>query len=681
MVRHPFYFPASTVLLIVSGIMIGSPGAALRPRGAVRETVSDRRCASAGNPGRAASGPPTPTRAASRRTRPTLAHQLAEAGHDVDARVVEPPLPGRALPGRAGGARRRADVAALPAHPPGAVLGPARHLGARRAPAARRRRDHRRARHPGRRARRTWRCCAPPASGARPTVRAAHVLIAHNVLPHESHPGDRQLMQALLRRVDAVLVHSDRAGPPGRRARRRTGRGRRPAAAPARRAAAPRARRHDGPPRLLALGIVRDYKGVDLLARGPARRCPTCALTVAGELWGDSRATGSASWPPTRALARPGEVLPGYVPADRLAELLAAPRRARPDLPQATASQNALLGHAPRPAGAGHRGRHLPGSRCATGSTACSCRPGRRGRAGRRAAPAAEPRQCRPAAAEVRTPGPGRPVGPLPRRASRRWPHPAPVDVPPGRGRRPGRRGRSVRPSRRARVLAPLRRAIRRPRGPVVDPDPLRPARAGSGPPTCSPTAPTPTRRRRLARALGLPRPGEPVAAWAALGALAAIVRVRDDGRRVVGHRRRVRQPLPLVPLGARRRLRAGRARASPGGAGLGRACSTSTPAASTSSPGCTPAAATPTTSTTRSARPPGRCARAACSSLTAADRRRRPGLRRRARPTCAASSPAPTTSGFVLVGDLDGDVTDTHARRPRPRRAGPTSRVRRACG
>jgi SAM-dependent methyltransferase len=37
---------------------------------------------------------------------------------------------------------------------------------------------------------------------------------------------------------------------------------------------------------------------------------------------------------------------------------------------------------------------------------------------------------------------------------------------------------------------------------------------------------------RRLARTLGLPRSLDGVAAWAALGALAAIVRVRDDGRR-----------------------------------------------------------------------------------------------------------------------------------------------------
>ena len=39
MVRHPFYFPASTVLLIVSGIMIGSPGPARRPGRALADGV------------------------------------------------------------------------------------------------------------------------------------------------------------------------------------------------------------------------------------------------------------------------------------------------------------------------------------------------------------------------------------------------------------------------------------------------------------------------------------------------------------------------------------------------------------------------------------------------------------------------------------------------------------------
>jgi SAM-dependent methyltransferase len=37
---------------------------------------------------------------------------------------------------------------------------------------------------------------------------------------------------------------------------------------------------------------------------------------------------------------------------------------------------------------------------------------------------------------------------------------------------------------------------------------------------------------RSLARRLGLPREADPLAAWAALGALAAVLRLRDDGRR-----------------------------------------------------------------------------------------------------------------------------------------------------
>ena len=44
---------------------------------------------------------------------------------------------------------------------------------------------------------------------------------------------------------------------------------------------------YDGPPRLLALGMVREYKGVDLLLRA-LRQVPGVTLTIAGELWGAS---------------------------------------------------------------------------------------------------------------------------------------------------------------------------------------------------------------------------------------------------------------------------------------------------------------------------------------------------------------------------------------------------------
>ena len=84
---------------------------------------------------------------------------------------------------------------------------------------------------------------------------------------------------------------------------------------------------------------------------------------------------------------------------------------------------------------------------------------------------------------------------------------------------------------------------------------------------------------RDCARALGLPRCGRPVAAWAALGALAAIVRVRDDGRRSAVIVDESGSRSPLVAVGARHRLRAGRARADRGARPRSRS-STSTPAA-----------------------------------------------------------------------------------------------------
>ncbi|HSO64336.1 MAG TPA: glycosyltransferase family 4 protein, partial [Ornithinibacter sp.] len=169
------------------------------------------------------------------------------------------------------------------------------------------------------------------------------VVIAHNVLPHEGHPGDRQLMEALLRRVDAVVVHSDEQAslaaalgathvkeldlPPHR-----------PGGDPEPR---PERATDDTDVRLLSLGIVRDYKGVDLLVDA-LRDVPGIRLTVAGELWGDA-GRGVREQAADPRLEGRVEVHGGYVPADRIAGLMARHDAVALTYRSATASQNALL--------------------------------------------------------------------------------------------------------------------------------------------------------------------------------------------------------------------------------------------------------------------------------------------------------------------------------------------------
>ena len=167
------------------------------------------------------------------------------------------------------------------------------------------------------------------------------VVIAHNVLPHEGHPGDRQLMAAFL---SASTPSS--STPTSRRAsrhpRRHPRQGARPPAAPAGRRprTAPRAAPGDTDVRLLSLGIVRDYKGVDLLADA-VRTCP-------GPAHRRRRAVGDAGRRVRELAADPRlegrvEVHGGYVPADRIAGLMAQHDVVALTYRSATASQNALL--------------------------------------------------------------------------------------------------------------------------------------------------------------------------------------------------------------------------------------------------------------------------------------------------------------------------------------------------
>jgi len=185
-------------------------------------------------------------------------------------------------------------------------------------------------------------------SGPRPRV----IVIAHNVVPHETHPGGEWLMTRMLRTVDGVLVHSAEQAELARGLAVTS-----VAVAPlaphlpgglpvpsGRERAMARPARTDAPLRVLALGMVRDYKGYDLLLEA-AREVPGVFVTVAGEQWGEAgeRVRRLAADP---ALAGRVNIRSGYVPGVDVPGLLADHDVLALPYRHATASQNVFLAHA-----------------------------------------------------------------------------------------------------------------------------------------------------------------------------------------------------------------------------------------------------------------------------------------------------------------------------------------------
>ncbi|MGD0604136.1 MAG: glycosyltransferase [Streptosporangiaceae bacterium] len=182
-------------------------------------------------------------------------------------------------------------------------------------------------------------------------------VICHNVLPHERRPGDVTLTRILLARVDTVIVHS--AG------QAKLARELAPAAQvvvapmpphlpcwsggvnPTAPRNPPRPGGPPGPPegvRLLFFGIVRPYKGLDVLLYALARAPASLALTVAGEFWGGTGETEKLI--AELGLADRVRLCPGYVPAAGIPALFAAADVLVLPYREATASQNALLAFA-----------------------------------------------------------------------------------------------------------------------------------------------------------------------------------------------------------------------------------------------------------------------------------------------------------------------------------------------
>jgi glycosyltransferase involved in cell wall biosynthesis len=174
-------------------------------------------------------------------------------------------------------------------------------------------------------------------------------VICHNVLPHERRPGDVPLVRALLNRIGRVITHSAAQAAqakdlaPGATVRTVTMPPHLPATPPQilspERVASPAPQT-----RLLFFGIVRPYKGLDVLLRALAQAPPHVTLTVAGEFWSDM--TEMEYLVSEFGLRDRVTLRPGYVPADQIPALFAAADALVMPYREATASQNALLAFA-----------------------------------------------------------------------------------------------------------------------------------------------------------------------------------------------------------------------------------------------------------------------------------------------------------------------------------------------
>jgi glycosyltransferase involved in cell wall biosynthesis len=171
------------------------------------------------------------------------------------------------------------------------------------------------------------------------------IAVVHNVLPHEHRRFDKPAMRALLNHVDAIVVHSKEEAALAASLSN----------TPLEVAALPLHLPHAGTElavsdaeapvhnRLLFFGMVRHYKGLDLLIRALAKTKPDVCLTVAGEIWDGREELGQLI--SDLGLGSRVTLRDGYVPADEVQSVFATADALVLPYRSGTASQNALIAH------------------------------------------------------------------------------------------------------------------------------------------------------------------------------------------------------------------------------------------------------------------------------------------------------------------------------------------------
>lgn len=181
--------------------------------------------------------------------------------------------------------------------------------------------------------------------------RPARLIVAHNVMPHESTAGAAWLMARLRRAIDGALVHSTEEADAAATHLHgvHVGQHSLPPFGPAL-----VEREHNAtsstdsspdtaqPVRLLALGFVRPYKGLELLLDA-MQGAPHIALSIRGECWDAELQAALEQRASSPSLAGRVSFVPGYIDAHEIATLFATHDLAALPYLEATGSQNVLL--------------------------------------------------------------------------------------------------------------------------------------------------------------------------------------------------------------------------------------------------------------------------------------------------------------------------------------------------
>lgn len=145
-------------------------------------------------------------------------------------------------------------------------------------------------------------------------------VICHNVLPHERSFLDKPLVSHLLNATDLVLVHSEAEADLARSltATRVVVSSMAPFMPAGFRQREPKPGEHR---RLIFFGLIRPYKGLDVLLRALARGPSDVRLRVAGEFWGGTATTEQLCR--ELGISERVELLSGYIAADDVPDLFA----------------------------------------------------------------------------------------------------------------------------------------------------------------------------------------------------------------------------------------------------------------------------------------------------------------------------------------------------------------------